>query len=410
MRAPVPRGGRRGTAPGRAVSAAVLPTNRCGACGAALDAGAAFCAVCGVRVGPPAAPASAAGWSLGADVDDAVAPVWRRLLALLVDQALAAVVGGLGVAAVLPALRDGATRSLLVPGLALLVLGAVQWFAEAFGGRTAGGALLGIRTVSARTGRPAGLWPVLVRSAVQALGVVVGGVGVYVVAASGAWDEGPEQRGWHDKVAGTLVLRARPRARAAERAAGGEAARVPASDAGPAVASGAASGAASRAAEPWTPPVVAPAAAAAPAAPAAPVGLPDTTVPTLPALGDLEHTRLARPVDPVAASGRALALVLDTGERVPVDGPGLIGRRPALEDAPDARLVTLPDPGVSRVHLAYRPLPDGTLEVTDRGATNGTVLLDPSGARWALPAGAPARVAPGWTLLLGPRRVAVAEA
>lgn len=406
MRAPVPRGGRRGTAPGRAVSAAVLPTSRCGACGAALDAGAAFCAVCGVRVGPPAAPASAAGWSLGADVDDAVAPVWRRLLALLVDQALAVVVGGLGVVAVLPALQDGATGSLLVPGLALLVLGAVQWFAEAFGGRTAGGTLLGIRTVSARTGRPAGLWPVLVRSAVQALGVLLGGVGVYVVAASGAWDEGPEQRGWHDKVAGTLVLRARLRARAAERAAGGEAARVPVSDAGSAVASGVASGAA----EPWTPPVVAPAAAAASAAPAAPVGLPDTTVPTLPALGDLEHTRLARPVDPVAASGRALALVLDTGERVPVDGPGLIGRRPAPEDAPDARLVTLPDPGVSRVHLAYRPLPDGTLEVTDRGATNGTVLLDPSGARWALPAGAPARVAPGWTLLLGPRRVAVAEA
>lgn len=397
MRALVPRGGRLGTAPGRAVSAAVLPTSRCGACGAALDAGAAFCAACGAPVGPPGAPASAAGWSLGADVDDAVAPVWRRLLALLVDQALAVVVGGLGVAAVLPALRDGAAGSLLVPGLALLVLGAVQWFAEAFGGRTAGGALLGIRTVSARTGRPAGLWPVLVRSAVQALGVVLGGVGVYVVAASGAWDEGPEQRGWHDKAAGTLVLRVRPRASEVERVGFGEAARVPVSAAGSAAASGAASGAA----EPWTPPAV---------APAAPVGLPDTTVPTLPALGDLEHTRLARPVDPVAASGRALALVLDTGERVPVDGPGLIGRRPAPEDAPDARLVTLPDPGVSRVHLAYRPLPDGTLEVTDRGATNGTVLLDPSGVRWALPAGAPARVAPGWTLLLGPRRVAVAEA
>jgi uncharacterized RDD family membrane protein YckC len=310
------------------------------------------------------------------------------------------------------------------------VHGAVQWFAEAFPGRTAGGALLGIRTVSARTGRPAGLWPVLVRSAVQALGVLLGGVGVYVVAASGAWDEGPEQRGWHDKAAGTLVLRARPRAREAERVPGGEAARVPVSAAAagsvpPSVAESVAGsvagsvppsvavsapGSAPASAEPWTPPVVAPAAAAAPAAPAAPVGLPDTTVPTLPALGDLEHTRLARPVDPVAASGRALALVLDTGERVPVDGPGLIGRRPAPEDAPDARLVTLPDPGVSRVHLAYRPLPDGTLEVTDRGATNGTVLLDPSGARWALPAGAPARVAPGWTLLLGPRRVAVAEA
>lgn len=353
----------------------------CRACGAGLEAGAAFCAVCGARVAP--VRAVVAGWSLGADVDDAVAPVGWRLLALLVDQVLAVVVGGFAVAAVLPALRDGATGSLLVPGLALLVLGAVQWFVEAFGGRTAGGALLRIRTVAVRTGRPAGLWPVLVRSAVQALGVLLGGVGVYVVAASGAWDEGPEQRGWHDKAAGTLVLRARPRAREAERAAVAGPAPAPVS------------------AEPWTPPSF---------STAAPEGLPETTVPTLPALGDLEHTRPARPVDPVAAAGRGLVLVLDTGERVQVCGPGLIGRRPAPEDAPGAQLVALPDPGVSRVHLAYRALPDGTLEVTDRGATNGTVLLDPSGARWALPAGAPARVAPGWTLLLGPRRVAVAEA
>ncbi|NHT17598.1 RDD family protein, partial [Cellulomonas sp. IC4_254] len=154
--------------------------------------------------------APAPGWSLGADVDDAVAPVWRRLVALLVDQALAVLVGSAGLLAVLPALRsDGSVGALLVPGLLLLLLAAGQWFAEAFGGRTVGGALLGTRTVSARTGRAPGLWAVLVRSVVQALGLLLGGIGVYVVAGSGAWDEGPEQRGWHDKAAGTLVLRAR---------------------------------------------------------------------------------------------------------------------------------------------------------------------------------------------------------
>lgn len=233
----------------------------CAVCGAALEPGSAFCGSCGARVtaapgagvtaapapharptadqplggdGPATArvdplaptrpgaparvdplassrvPAPAPGWSLGADVDDAVAPVWRRLVALLVDQALAVLVGGAGLLAVLPALRsDGSVGALLVPGLLLLLLAAGQWFAEAFGGRTVGGALLGTRTVSARTGRAPGLWAVLVRSVVQALGVLLGGVGVYVVAGSGAWDEGPEQRGWHDKVAGTLVLRAR---------------------------------------------------------------------------------------------------------------------------------------------------------------------------------------------------------
>ena len=140
----------------------------CATCGAALDPGAAFCASCGARTtaaradvptaapGTGQAPAAAPAWSLGADVDDAVAPVWRRLAALVVDQVLAVAVGAGATATVLPALRDGSAGSLLVPGLALLVLAAVQWFAEGLGGATAGGALLRIRTVSARTGWPAG--------------------------------------------------------------------------------------------------------------------------------------------------------------------------------------------------------------------------------------------------------------
>lgn len=425
----------------------------CATCGAALDPGAAFCASCGARTtaaradvptaapGAGQAPAAAPAWSLGADVDDAVAPVWRRLAALVVDQVLAVAVGAGATATVLPALRDGSAGSLLVPGLALLVLAAVQWFAEGLGGATAGGALLRIRTVSARTGRAAGLWAVLVRSVVQALGLLLGGVGVYVVAASGAWDEGPEQRGWHDKAAGTLVLRTRPRALEVLRSAPSSGAAAapwsapvaaaaspvgPSAPAPPPAVPSAASPvvpppAVPSAASPVVPPRAAPSAAspvvlppAGPpaASPAGPAGtghgLPETTVPTVDVLGDLEHTRLAgRPTEPVGASEGALVLVLDTGERVEVTGPGLVGRRPAPEDAPGARLVVLADPGVSRVHLAYRPLPDGTLEVTDRGATNGTVLLDPAGTRWALPPDAPARVAPGWTLLLGPRRIAV---
>ncbi|RMI04655.1 RDD family protein, partial [Cellulomonas triticagri] len=164
------------------------------------------------RAVPVPAAEPTPGWSLGADVDDAVAPVWRRLVALLVDQVLAALVAGAGALVVLPTLRseDATPAALLVPALLLLLLAAGQWFAEAFAGRTLGGALLGTRTVSARTGRPAGLWAILVRSVVQALGGVLAGIGVYVVAGSGAWDEGPERRGWHDKAAGTLVLRARP--------------------------------------------------------------------------------------------------------------------------------------------------------------------------------------------------------
>jgi uncharacterized RDD family membrane protein YckC len=528
----------------------------CGACGAALEPGAAFCGSCGARVpgagaaaarhdasaartdpsaparpgeaarrdpraptpGPGAGPGTAARWSLGADVDDAVAPVWRRLVALLVDQALAVLVGSAGLVAVLPALRsDGSVGALLVPGLLLLLLAAGQWFAEAFGGRTVGGALLGTRTVSARTGRAPGLWAVLVRSVVQAAGVLLAGVGVYVVAGSGAWDEDPEQRGWHDKAAGTLVLRARaprredpapepaapasvapetrptaptsgpPRsavvpapqasARAEPRVAptsgppaaaeslAAEVAESPVPDAAespvPDVLESPApdvlespvpdapeslapalpvpppspTSAANAPAVPATPPEAparptvpvppvahpappAPRHAASsapspagppPAAPEAPTDLPDTTVPTA-SLGDLEHTRVGRWAGSLDAAS-TLALVLDTGERVTVTGPGLVGRRPAPGTEQWAHLVTVDDPGqsVSSTHLAFWPV-DGGLDVLDRGSTNGTVLLDAAGKPWSLPPGQPARVGAGWTLVLGSRRITVTTA
>jgi uncharacterized RDD family membrane protein YckC len=498
----------------------------CAACGTALEPEAVFCGTCGARVAAAAAPDSApapeaphagahaasaadaapagsgaphpaagaparivAGpaapppavtaaptWSLGADVDDAVAPVWRRLVALLVDQLLAVLVGGAGLLVVLGAVRDdGSVGALLVPGLLLLLLGAGQWIGEAIAGRTVGGALLGIRTVSVRTGRPAGLWAVLVRSVVQGLGVLVGGIGVYVVAGSGAWDEGPEQRGWHDKAAGTLVLRARPVDRSAAEAASGDGAAVRVPAAGPASAPPAAapasgptsgpppaavpdpqtpatpavvptsgppaagaplaaapSGSATAAPAPSMapsaaaplaagpaaplaadPPMAASAAAptAAPAAPAperdTPDDLPDATVP---GLGDLEHTHVGRWAAGPEAAGPAtgLVLVVDTGDRVVVTGAGLIGRRPVPGDETWAHLVAIDDPtqSVSSTHLAFWPAEAG-LDVLDRGSTNGTVLLDPAGKPWSLTPGAPARVAAGWTLVLGNRRVRV---
>jgi hypothetical protein len=391
----------------------VVDGSSCARCGAVLEAGAAFCGTCGARAGsagvaavpvgggashasPPAAPHEDAGWSLGADVDDAVAPVWRRLAALLADQLLALVVGGGATLAVLPAVRDGSVGALLVPGLVLLLLGAGQWIAEAVGGRTAGGALLGIRTVSVRTGRPAGLWAVLVRDVVQALGTVVAGIGVYVVAGSGAWDEGPEQRGWHDKAAGTLMLRARSVTRPADVAA------APAPSA---------------AARTIPAPIPAPVPGVEAPAAAAPVrdvpdDLPDSTIPSAPGLGELEHTHVGRwAAGPETADATALALVLDTGERVPLTGPGLIGRRPVPGAETWAHLVRIDDPeqSVSSTHLEFWPAA-GALDVLDRGSTNGTVLMDPAGKPWSLPPGQPARVAAGWTLVLGRRRVTVEPA
>jgi hypothetical protein len=153
----------------------------------------------------------------------ALAPVGRRVGVLLLDQAVtvsAAVlllVGWLGVG-----LPTG--RPLLVALAALVVLlAAVQTLREAVTGATIGAAVLGVRTVGAATGLPAGLIAVLVRRLVLLAGFCVGFLGGYVVAASGTWDTGVARRGWHDKAAGTMVLAAWAVPTRAERA---EAARA----------------------------------------------------------------------------------------------------------------------------------------------------------------------------------------
>ncbi|WP_203756544.1 RDD family protein [Cellulomonas chitinilytica] len=137
-----------------------------------------------------------------------VAPIGRRVLAYAVDATLlllASVVGFLIARAGAP---DGAPVPTLLPLVLCLAVGVGQWLTESFTGATAGNALLGIRTVSVQTGQPAGLVPILVRQLVVGAGALACVVGQWVVIASGVWDTSPSQRGWHDKAAGTLVLRA----------------------------------------------------------------------------------------------------------------------------------------------------------------------------------------------------------
>lgn len=150
-----------------------------------------------------------------------VAPIGSRALAYAIDGLVLLVAYGIGYGVVaatgnLPArVSDpGATRvALLLPVLLGLLVAIGQWVAEATTGATVGNAITGIRTVSYRTGRPAGLLAILVRQLVVAVGFLVCLVGEWVVVVSGTWDPSPAQRGWHDKAAGTLVLRARSVAR-----------------------------------------------------------------------------------------------------------------------------------------------------------------------------------------------------
>ncbi|RHA44329.1 RDD family protein, partial [Cellulomonas rhizosphaerae] len=141
-----------------------------------------------------------------------VAPIGGRVLAYLIDGLVAALAYGIGVGIGIAV--DSSSARLVAPLALAGLVGIGQWVAESYTGATAGGWLLGYRTVSARTARPAGLLAILVRQLVVAAGAIACFVGQIVVVASGAWDNGPAQRGWHDKAAGTLVLRAsalRPR-------------------------------------------------------------------------------------------------------------------------------------------------------------------------------------------------------
>lgn len=187
----------------------------CVQCGHRLDQGVARCASCGHVVDQAGLSAATArrrhvvvieAEGTAPVLPGAVAPIGRRLVALLLDQVLGGLLVVLAVAGwLLAGLPTGTPLLVAVLGLSLLILVA-QLVAEAVTGATAGAAIVGIRTVSARTGLPAGLVAVLVRDLVLAAGSLVLGVGAYVVAGSGAWDVSPARRGWHDRAAGTMVL------------------------------------------------------------------------------------------------------------------------------------------------------------------------------------------------------------
>ncbi len=130
-----------------------------------------------------------------------------RLVALAVDQLLV-VTCCLVTTAVWLAFGGTGQKLLVVWLLTGLLVETGQAFAEAVSGATLGSAVTHVRTVSARTGWPAGLVAVVVRRLVlTAAGVVLPVLGAYVVAGSGEWSRSPARRGWHDWAADTLVLR-----------------------------------------------------------------------------------------------------------------------------------------------------------------------------------------------------------
>jgi hypothetical protein len=106
---------------------------------------------------------------------------------------------------------------------------------------------------------------------------------------------------------------------------------------------------------------------------------------------------------------RGDAPALDAGsadaERIPLDPPVIVGRRPRpprVVRGAEPRLVTVPSPlgEISGTHVAVRQ-ESGAIVVTDLGSTNGTAVLAPGADRLALRRGESLVVVPGTRVDIG---------
>jgi len=144
-----------------------------------------------------------------------VSSVARRAGAYALDHValgVLALIGGLVASAVIDGGVHGGANSTqeLAMASAFAAGGAVVlWVTEGVWGWTLGGLLLGLRTVNERTMRPAGLGRILLRNIVVALGLLLCGVGNWLVVVSGRFERSNVRRGWHDQWAGTIVIRPR---------------------------------------------------------------------------------------------------------------------------------------------------------------------------------------------------------
>lgn len=321
--------------------------------------------------GPP--PAAAAGTHLPpADLE-------RRYYAHVVDRGLAwasyAAVAGLA-----GWLLDGPVAVLLVVLGWVLVVQVGLAVLLGLRALSPGKALLGLRAISERTGDPVGVGPALLRGLVVGLsGPPTLLLGAAMLAWTSAADRGRRRRGWHDHLAGTLVVDLRP---APEH--------VEADEVSP-------RGIVNLTAMRLVPP------------PARPASTPPTARPP-------GARRRAVPTDtPTASSSPATTgwvVELDSGERVSIEGLALLGRAPVAQAGDRVRLLVplrSQDMSVSKTHAQLEVAPDGALVVMDRGSTNGSVVVR-SGVARELAAGRPVTLLDGDVVRLGDRALRVGRA
>ncbi|MEU1225178.1 RDD family protein [Streptomyces sp. NPDC005828] len=82
-----------------------------------------------------------------------------------------------------------------------------EWLMVAFVGATLGKMALGLRVVKENTGGKPGLGGGFIRWIIPMVGAIVCGIGQLVVFLSPFFDSTGKTQGWHDRAAGTLVIK-----------------------------------------------------------------------------------------------------------------------------------------------------------------------------------------------------------
>ena len=339
----------------------------------------------------PVAPPVPSAPPLVADLPPA--DLERRYYAHVVDRGLAWA-SYVAVAGLAGWLLDGPVVVLLVVLGWVLVVQVGLAVLLGLRGMSPGKALLGLRAVSERTGDPVGLGPALLRGLVVGLaGPPTLLLGAAMLAWTSAADLGQRRRGWHDHLAGTLVVDLRP---APEH--------VEADEVRP---RGIVNLTAMRLVPPPSRPATTPPPSIPPPTP--PAGPPPPARPP-------GARRRAVPTDapPASSSPAATGWVveLDSGERISIEGLALLGRAPVARAGDRVRhLVPLrsQDMSVSKTHAQLEVAPDGALVVMDRGSTNGSVVVRAGVAR-ELAAGRPVTLLDGDVVRLGDRALRVGRA
>jgi uncharacterized RDD family membrane protein YckC len=310
-----------------------------------------------------------------------VAGLDRRFYAFVIDRVIA---WGLLAAACWAAYHFFLREHRPWPGITVIAAATVAvWalFAVALGasGATPGKALAGLRAVHYGTGTPIGVPRALLRGLVLAVATIpTFGIGLATLAWTSVTDARRQRRGWHDQLAHSVVVDIRPQPVEAVEA-----------DLGP------------RHVVNLTALRLVPAPALASVPP---------LVPARPAVVSTSSTGVRSP-GPSTSGPSGWLLMFDTGERVPVEGLVLVGRRPQGrpgETVGYAVALSSQDMSLSKTHAQVSIASDAALVVMDRGSTNGSVLTR-QGVSRPLSDGKPATLLEGDVVQFGDRTMEVSR-